>query len=400
MLLLVSSTVSVAQAANLCVHPKGNGGCYSSIQAAVDAANDGDQIIIRDGKYTEQVTIIDKDLTLVGREGAVVQAPADMQETLFDAAEYAARPIIGVVHAEVTIRNLTVDGLNSAANNPFLEGITFVNAGGVIRDNLVRNVGFGTPTLPVDPDTNEPLYQGDPIVVVNFEASPRTVTIEDNWIVNYNDIGIVVGTVADPNAPAVETLTAHVLDNTVIGMGPNDVIDQWGMSIFSDGSEDPQFFPTGTIRGNRVRDMITLEPFPFPTIGIFTNGIHNMQLSENVVENVNIGIVAPRSFQVQFVENKLVGPRGAAGVSGLELAGNEIQVIENSFRQFGIGIFLFVEDGFFGSALNTSLDENHFEKVGTDVLTGPGASGLALASAASGAQASSRLQRYRLVQQP
>jgi hypothetical protein len=275
-----------------------------------------------------------------------------------------------------------------------------VNAGGVIRDNLVRNVGFGTPTLPVDPNTNEPLYQGDPIVVVNFEASPRTVTIEDNWIVNYNDIGIVVGTVADPNAPAVETLTAHVLNNTVIGMGPNDVIDQWGMSIFSDGSEDPQFFPTGTIRGNRVRDMITLEPFPFPTIGIFTNGIHNMQLSENVVENVNIGIVAPRSFQVQFVENKLVGPRGAAGVSGLELAGNEIQVIENSFRQFGIGIFLFVEDGFFGSALNTSLDENHFEKVGTDVLTGPGASGLALASAASGAQASSRLQRYRLVQQP
>jgi hypothetical protein len=124
----------------------------------VDAAADGDQIIIRSGKYTEQVTIIDKDLTLVGREGAVVQAPDAMETTLFDATASEGRAIIGVANAEVTIRNLTVDGLNSAEDNPFLEGISFINAGGLIRNNLVRNVGFGAPTLPVDPDTGEPLY--------------------------------------------------------------------------------------------------------------------------------------------------------------------------------------------------------------------------------------------------
>ncbi len=48
---------------------------------AVDAANAGDQISIGAGKYIEQVTIIDKDLTLVGQTGAVIQAPADMEDT-------------------------------------------------------------------------------------------------------------------------------------------------------------------------------------------------------------------------------------------------------------------------------------------------------------------------------
>jgi pectin methylesterase-like acyl-CoA thioesterase len=60
------------------VHPAGAGQCYTSIQAAVDAASDGDEIIIRAGKYSEQVTVIGKNLSLVGRDGAVVQAFPDM----------------------------------------------------------------------------------------------------------------------------------------------------------------------------------------------------------------------------------------------------------------------------------------------------------------------------------
>jgi hypothetical protein len=35
---------------------------------------------------------------------------------------------------------------------------------------------------------------------------------------------------------------------------------------------------------------------------------------------------------------------------------------------------LLVEDAMFGSALNTALNENRFEHVGAEVLTGPGAS--------------------------
>ena len=62
---------SVAYAASLCVHPASAGRCFTSIQAAVDAANSGDQILIRAGTYVEQVTISGKDLTLQGRPGAI-----------------------------------------------------------------------------------------------------------------------------------------------------------------------------------------------------------------------------------------------------------------------------------------------------------------------------------------
>src|SRR5687767_3085980 len=105
---------NVAYAANLCVHPAGAGRCFTSIQAAVEAANNGDRIIIRAGEYVEQVSIIGKDLILVGRAGAVIQAPAEMEDTLSPLFGFPGRPLILVAEAEVNVRNLTIDGLNSA----------------------------------------------------------------------------------------------------------------------------------------------------------------------------------------------------------------------------------------------------------------------------------------------
>src|SRR5574338_707524 len=113
---------TVAYAASLCVHPSGAGNCFPSIQAAVDAANSGDQIIIRPGKYVEQVTISGKDLTLVGRPGAVLQAPAEMEDTLTPVFGFPGRPILLVTDAEATVRGVTIDGANSAESNPFLQG--------------------------------------------------------------------------------------------------------------------------------------------------------------------------------------------------------------------------------------------------------------------------------------
>jgi pectin methylesterase-like acyl-CoA thioesterase len=98
---------TVAQAAGLCVHPAGAGNCFTTIQAAVDAANDGDRISIRSGKYVEQVTITGKDLTLIGQSNAVIEAPLNMQDTLSAVGGIEGRPIILVTEAEVTIRNLT-----------------------------------------------------------------------------------------------------------------------------------------------------------------------------------------------------------------------------------------------------------------------------------------------------
>ena len=93
---------SVAHAASLCVHPSGAGQCFTTIQSAVDAAKTGDRIIIRAGKYIEQVIISGKDLELVGRSGAVLQAPAGLQDAQTPITGFEGRPILFVTEADVS----------------------------------------------------------------------------------------------------------------------------------------------------------------------------------------------------------------------------------------------------------------------------------------------------------
>lgn len=330
---------SAAYASGLCVHPSGAGHCFTSIQAAVDAANDGEQITIRPGKYVEQITIVGKNLTLVGRRGATIQAPEAMQDTLSPIAGVEARPIILVAEADVTIRDLVIDGANSAANNPFLEGIAFINADGVIRGNVVKNIGFGEPTLVFD-DEGNPIYQGEAIVVVNFGVTPRTVTITENWVVNYNSSGLTLFAQAMPEDPTLGNLTVNVLNNTIIGSGPNEVLGQWG--VFFGGYEAAQM--SGTLKGNRIRDLITVDQYPSPGTGIAMKDTVNTEISGNTFENVDIGL----------------------NVSGLNT-----QVLENRFKKVSNGILLLVNFPGYGNAFGTILEDNRFENVPMDVLTGP-----------------------------
>ncbi len=369
LLAMVASQSTLAQAAGLCVHPAGAGRCFTSIQAAVDAAEDGDHITIRSGKYVEQVTIFDKDLTLIGQPGAIIQAPSGMQDTLSAVGGVEGRPVILVTEAEVTLRNLTIDGLNSAEENPFLEGIVYVNAGGLMRNNQIRNMGFGEPTLPIV--DGWPSYQGNGIVAANLSATPRTINIFDNYIAGFNSVGITVFANADPNNPSVTTLTANIVDNVVTAQGANDVIDQWGIFLGGYDFAEPQFSVTGTIKGNRVSDTLTLAPYPLPGVGIATLYTYNLDISDNEIENANVGLGANLAFSDRVAGNQITGPQQAVqGSTGLILSGSDTAVQENRFRKLDLGLMLVVDDPMFGSATNISMDENRFEKVGVDALTG------------------------------
>lgn len=368
-LAMLATVTSVAQAAGLCVHPTGASKCFSTIQAAIDAANDGDRITIRPGKYVEQLTILEKNLTLIGQSGVVIEAPHEMQDTMSAVAGVEGRPIILVAGADVTLRGLLVDGRNSAAENPFLDGITFVSAGGEIRNNVVRNVGFGEPTLPVI--DGQPLYQGNGIVVANQMATPRTIVIAENRITKFNSVGITVFAETDPANPAESTLTAQIIDNVVVAQGANDVIDQWGIFLGGYNFSEPQFSVTGTIRGNEVSDALTLAPHPLPGVGIATLYTHDVSISENSVENVNLGVASNLSFSAALIRNQILGPKmQGTGTMGLILSGSDTFVSENRFKSLDVGLLLMVEDPAYGSALNTSLDDNGFEKVAVDIMTG------------------------------
>jgi DUF4097 and DUF4098 domain-containing protein YvlB len=68
LLLALAAPVS---AATLCVRPGGAGGCYASIQDAVNAAGDGDTIEVHTGTYNESVDLAQAagDITVVGVDG-------------------------------------------------------------------------------------------------------------------------------------------------------------------------------------------------------------------------------------------------------------------------------------------------------------------------------------------
>jgi hypothetical protein len=381
LIVIASLGNTVAYASSLCVHPTGAARCFTSIQAAVDAANSGDQILIRAGNYTEQVTINGKDLTLVGRSGAVLQAPAEMQDTLTPFFGFPGRPILLVTNANVTVRDLTVDGANSSENNPILQGITFLNADGVIRGNVVKNVGFGEPRLPID-ETGRPLYQGDAIVVINFTATHRTVTVTENRVMNYNNNGILVDAEADFNDPALANLTVHVTNNTIIGSGPTDAIDQWGIYFSDFGFADPQFSVTGTIKSNRIQNLATVGTHPLPSVGIVMFNSYNVEISNNTLEKVQIGLGANQVVGAQIAYNQIVGPGpDVFGSTGILLSGRDSMVFENRFRKLDLGVMLFVEDSQLGSAFNTVINKNRFDNVAMEIMTSPGSATMMAAAA-------------------
>jgi hypothetical protein len=235
-------------------------------------------------------------------------------------------------------------------------------------------------------------------VVINFDPAPRAVIIEQNRILNFNNNGMTLLSFPDPAGPS--NLTVHVMENTLVGMGPNDVIDQFGILLFTDVDETaaPETYVTGSMRDNHIRDVVTIPPLDAPAFGIIAGRTFNLSMAGNAIENVNLGINAPWSFNTQIVENQVTGPRpDISGFRGLILSGSDIQVLENRFRKFDVGIFLQVENPAVGSALSTVLEDNRFEHVASELMTGPGAS---VVQAARAAPVSSKLQGYGLPPQP
>ena len=114
-----------AAAASLCVNPKGTGGCYAAIQAAVNNASAGGVIHVKPGTYKEFVTI-GKPLSVLG-DGA--------GDTIIDATGLAHGIFVDGFD-NPGLNNVTIAGLT--VRNAQFEGILVVSASDVIvRDSRV-----------------------------------------------------------------------------------------------------------------------------------------------------------------------------------------------------------------------------------------------------------------------
>src|SRR4030095_8512566 len=121
MTLLASQSANTpTEGIDMTIHLVGTGG-FATIQEAVDAAGDGDTIVVENGTYVEQVPVdAFTDLTIVAADGAtvIIQAPADLVETARSSSDRE-------IHAVLTVENST---------NVVVEGIQIDGAG---RGNTV-----------------------------------------------------------------------------------------------------------------------------------------------------------------------------------------------------------------------------------------------------------------------
>lgn len=125
------------QAATHCVAPGGGGGCFASVQAAVDAAASGDTISIAAGTYVESVLIAPRRiLTLTG---------GGSQDTIIDGD--GGSFVLGVTGpgtivslSDVTVRNADV-GIRAG-------GARLNVRRSVIRDNAVNGILDGCAQVP------------------------------------------------------------------------------------------------------------------------------------------------------------------------------------------------------------------------------------------------------------
>lgn len=114
---------------------------YSTIQAAVNAANAGDTVFVRSGTYTEYV-VIDKSVSVTGE---------DASTTVVDGS--GAGTVIGVVADDVSVSGFTIRNGET--------GLDVASDGANVSSNTITSNGL----FDTDEKTNLEVYQ-DPLTVV------------------------------------------------------------------------------------------------------------------------------------------------------------------------------------------------------------------------------------------
>lgn len=313
---------------------------HASIQGAVDAAAPGDQVCVEaaGGPYREQV-VVNKDLSLRGVDGPVIEAPADPADFTIPESGPTWEPIVfafggtapggavsgaGVVEVDVT--GFEVDGRDRQPNGRGV-GIFYRNAEGSISGNDVHSMGVG------GRETMGILAYGD-----------SDVTIAGNAVSEYERGGIG----ANGDGGVHPSPDAEIVDNVVstpvqpgVAWAPNGIQVGFGATGKVSGNEvtgNRWHAPSWTascilvfesddvqVQDNQVSDCdagVSVGAWAW-----FAPSADNTKITGNVVEDAGAGIVLqpvafdglsttdPSVSNAKVVGNELVG--GDLGDSGV-----------------------------------------------------------------------------------
>ncbi|MDO1582241.1 DUF4214 domain-containing protein [Rhizobium oryzicola] len=256
----------------------GVGQTYTTIQAAVSAAQDGDEIQVRAGTYREQI-VIDKAITLVGasRDSVIIEAPDTPVASGTSSINDKTRTVIvdvlvgNVSKSDVFIKDLTIDGRGKGTADSY----GLVGLGSQNSNTSVDNVHIKAIREPLDKDGN---YQGNSnsfgVLAEGTDLSNGArykFTIKNSLIDEFQKTGIIAWG---------KSLNAIIQDNQIIGAAELGRPVQNGMQIGSAG--DPREGVIATITGNTLTNLgYVLDPYLASGILLSNTGV--AEVASNII---------------------------------------------------------------------------------------------------------------------
>jgi len=329
-----------------CVKSTGAGGCFMTIQGAVDAADPGERINIKSGTYFENVVIP------AGKDGVQLVGVGSRKRVILDPDSPNTGIGILIQASNVVIRNLTIrNGENDAIE------VALGGAGSEI--DKVDVFGPENSCIQVFADSvtirRSRLYGCD--TAIDVQSTGTNVTIDRNFIQMCDADCVTVRSGANG---------AEITNNNI-----SQAEDGNGLEIIADGF---------LIRGNRVShnddDGINAHCTPCTNALIEKNSIrHTAQFDEHfevradaaglVVRDNKADASSRHGFYIRgvgiVVEGNRVRYHGAGGVPGIELGygfyvEGDGHTLTNNIASAG------ADDGFHIEGIGHSLDGNTSSK--------------------------------------
>jgi parallel beta-helix repeat protein len=361
----IAACTSSAVAANLCVKPGGNGGCYKTISAAVAAAAPNDVIHVGHGTYHEDI-IIDKALSLLGDDDPVVIDATG----LLNGINVDGHGHPGLAH--VIVSGFTVQ-------NALAQGIVVTDAWDVIvsgnhltgNDRALDPVNLLCPPLPPYFQAGEAFDCGEAIHLSGVHHS----TVSNN-LVEHNAGGILISDDTGPNHD-------NLISGNVVRDNPYDCGITIASHHFSLAPVDPALGIYHIVVEGNTSERNGLISGEGAGVGIFTGPPGGQNNGDVVINNVLRGNALPgvaihshAPFQSnnnhQIVGNTIAdnGPDGDPGTTvptGISISSDApagppitgILISENVFHRESIDIVMNAPGG--------SSMEAHFNSLKGDV---------------------------------
>ncbi len=281
----------------------GSGG-FATIQAAVDAAQDGDTILVAGGTYAEQVVINGIDnLSIEAVTGAtvIIRAPADVHDTVFSSSDRAINAVVTVTNGtNVTLTDITVDGAGAGNSVNEVAGHAQANFVGVIY----RNASGGLTDVDVigvrDAYPGGTTPGGHPLV--SGVQRGVGVQVDNDNLMNFFMHG---GSITDfqKNATVFNRADLDVTGVTVTGGGAQ-LMAQNGFQALNS---------TGSISGNTVTQIgtVTTSVYSAMFLGFSNSGLN---VTNNVMTGANAETAAAQVIGIYIAESG--GPSSGGTISG------------------------------------------------------------------------------------